>query len=691
MSRSTSSPNQSKTVTSTASPVSAALPALDKDIDEELLLDVPPPPPRHRQPISPMHQNSHHGGMLATTIGQHPHHLSHSYSSKNPLSSQNVTTRTPSSNSASSSKKNTNIIINKNGKKTKASRIESFHNAILTNMAETEQLRRQHQQQRNNKLHVAGSQSTGSADASVSGTSGRIPTAVNDPSSTSLLSETIRDISTAAASTMETLKSALEQAKSHQQQQKQRTEGDPSSFRPPNCVSCVRTNTRAVHATPATGADTPADLTGLLSKWCGIQQPAGNGNDDALPSDAAAAAWEPHMKKMQDAVQKMVVSVNHNNNKSQQSSTPSSSWQQATQDIWRFASGGPPTPCNHPSSKMGRSRTTAGHYDDDEDDRGMASPNHWANLLGLGNTRGHEEDDQNTVGTYDTWHDENSQLRRLGSWGTVGSGFTSGTGGTFGTYDIGGSPASSVEDIDTMRLVLEDDHGNAIDPVLLEKTQKMKQQQRLQQQQQQHQQQEATTSSNNKTNVARNKDGRKVKRKKRRAKVVQFDYPPIKSLRQYIRPDPEDLPNLFFTEQELDQIEEDRYCTMSTDDIEIVAVSSKLSSSSDDENENDNKTPKSTTIGGGTNNNKETSVEKRDSPSPSEPNEHGLKSAKGRSGTPHRRRQASSSELSSELDVDVDKSKRSSSGGGGAKSPSCKSPRLVKGVQIYLRERSTGA
>jgi len=46
------------------------------------------------------------------------------------------------------------------------------------------------------------------------------------------------------------------------------------------------------------------------------------------------------------------------------------------------------------------------------------------------------------------------------------------------------------------------------------------------------------------------------------------------SLRQYTQPDPKDLPNLFFTEGKLDQIEDDFYITMSTDNIEIVSVSS---------------------------------------------------------------------------------------------------------------------
>ena len=92
-----------------------------------------------------------------------------------------------------------------------------------------------------------------------------------------------------------------------------------------------------------------------------------------------------------------------------------------------------------------------------------------------------------------------------------------------------------------LKQTLFDDEGNAINPVLLEKAKRHREQR---------------------------------KKKKGRKRLVKFDYPPISSLRECPRTDPADLPNLFFTEEELDQIEDDRYNTKTADDVEIVAISS---------------------------------------------------------------------------------------------------------------------
>jgi len=59
---------------------------------------------------------------------------------------------------------------------------------------------------------------------------------------------------------------------------------------------------------------------------------------------------------------------------------------------------------------------------------------------------------------------------------------------------------------------------------------------------------------------------------KRRKRVVQFHYPPVSSLRQCPRTDPKDVPNLFYSPEELDQIEYDRDETAGADDVELVAV-----------------------------------------------------------------------------------------------------------------------
>jgi hypothetical protein len=74
-----------------------------------------------------------------------------------------------------------------------------------------------------------------------------------------------------------------------------------------------------------------------------------------------------------------------------------------------------------------------------------------------------------------------------------------------------------------------------------------------------------------------------------RKKVVRFDYPPISSLRECPRTRPDQIGELFFTEHELEQIEDDRYCTISADDVEIVAISTSNTAESDTNNSTNNK------------------------------------------------------------------------------------------------------
>jgi hypothetical protein len=244
------------------------------------------------------------------------------------------------------------------------------------------------------------------------------------------------------------------------------------------------------------------------------------------------------------------------------------------------------------------------------------------------------EDDDNTVGSFDTLQEENNQIRRLGSWGTVG------TAGTNGTCDTGFQSIEPMKTPTEIRVGVEDDDGNAIDPVLLEKAQQTRE-----------------------------------KRQPRRQKLVQFDYPPIKSLRQCPRPDPEDLPALYFTEGELDQIEDDRYSTMSTDDIEIVVVADKNKTAKKGSKFKNYKSPRSRRGAGATF--ADSPVDASLSPSAGagrEPPETGYKEAKTRPSTPYRRSQ-----------IDDDDPDFSPS------DPKSPNNRLVKGVQIYLRERSTGA
>lgn len=123
---------------------------------------------------------------------------------------------------------------------------------------------------------------------------------------------------------------------------------------------------------------------------------------------------------------------------------------------------------------------------------------------------------------------EEEMMRRLGSWGTFG---------TIGTQD-------SIETCLEEPSNYLDDDGNIIDPVLIEKARRKREE-------------------------ARARAGA--------SRAVKFEYPPITSLRQCPRPDPDDLGLLFFTTEELDTYEADRQSAAIVDDVEIVAVSSSAS------------------------------------------------------------------------------------------------------------------
>lgn len=123
---------------------------------------------------------------------------------------------------------------------------------------------------------------------------------------------------------------------------------------------------------------------------------------------------------------------------------------------------------------------------------------------------------------------EEEMMRRLGSWGTFG---------TIATHD---SLETCLED----NSVYLDDDGNKIDRILIETTRRKREEAR------------ALADAN---------------------RAVKFEYPPISSLRQCPRPDPDDLERLFFTTEELDTYEADRRATTIVDDVEIVAVSSSAS------------------------------------------------------------------------------------------------------------------
>ena len=133
--------------------------------------------------------------------------------------------------------------------------------------------------------------------------------------------------------------------------------------------------------------------------------------------------------------------------------------------------------------------------------------------------------------SYDDDYDEARQITRMTSWNTLE---------TSATYQTNASFVSHAAD-NAVATVYDDD-GNPIPTVLVDITKEMR------------------------------------KKSTRRKRVVKFEYPPISSLKECPRPDPDDLPNLFFTEDELNQIEDDRRSTTTADDVEVVCVSSSESS-----------------------------------------------------------------------------------------------------------------
>ena len=142
---------------------------------------------------------------------------------------------------------------------------------------------------------------------------------------------------------------------------------------------------------------------------------------------------------------------------------------------------------------------------------------------------------------------------------------------------------------------------------------------------------------------------------------VQFHYPPITSVRLRPRTESDEINQLFFAAEELDEIEDDRLCTRATDDVETLAVgdvqdstctSSNASTFDFDENESDSPRCGRMTAGSGYSN----VMLDQDI-------KHG-RSPRTAPSSPRK------------------KERRESSSSGSGK-------RLIRGVQIMLREKST--
>lgn len=704
---------------------------LDGDFDEELHADIlappPPPPPPHRNSKGSNVSSRQERKTMEEQQQQYQQyqqppptsHVSESYQQREPLNSltpdpeqqqtqqykfqqQHDAPKEHSGCDPNVQRSSNNNDVTKKKKQPRSSshsrppiqpgaesaeygsRIESFHKIMLENIEkETMMIRSQgsfqmHQKNLSNKSknrsssgnnnishgensenHNGGTKHRRRNSSSRVDASGAVITADN-ANVGSLLKETMKDISVAAAHTMASLKSAL-------QHTKDRAAGNDLNAVTGPMACGGMDDTATAFGQELNGVDSldgildPAKMPRTSSTGRASETP-GIANVPMLRTSSGTELMKK-MHQMSDAFRKVVVDATATGGDNDQRRDEKDEEENSTSaEAWGLG--------NVLANGFGWEGAGGGEYEDDDDDRSRA--------------------------TYDTWDEENSVLRRLGSWGTINSQFTAGTVGTaatlgtMATYDTeagssiigpvsvavaaasaakvavegdGGIVGSDSVPKNGDQLVvpgnhhlrnsadpLHDDDGSLIDPALVEAALKMKK--------------------------------KKKKCRGRRKKVVKFDYPPISSLRQYTRPAPEDLPNLFFTEHELDQIEDDRYSTMSTDDIEIVAVSSKTNPGATSADDGDD------AIDAKAKASKKKPVSFASSPKASAEHEPGMKPVKGRSGTPDRRRTCGdfSEKSPSKNSKSPANNKNSGEEAEGPSSPR----RLVKGVQIYLRERSTG-
>ena len=73
----------------------------------------------------------------------------------------------------------------------------------------------------------------------------------------------------------------------------------------------------------------------------------------------------------------------------------------------------------------------------------------------------------------------------------------------------------------------------------------------------------------------------------KRSRAVKFEWPPVSAVREISRYDESDIHDLFFTEEEMDQMTADRISTTVADDVELIAM--------DDDAERDDISPRTTT------------------------------------------------------------------------------------------------
>ena len=179
-----------------------------------------------------------------------------------------------------------------------------------------------------------------------------------------------------------------------------------------------------------------------------------------------------------------------------------------------------------------------------------------------------------------------------------------------------------------------------------------------------------------------------------RRRRVMFDYPPISSLRECPRHDPEDQNKLFFSEEELDELEEDRMACKMADDVEVVAVAAMAPSATSSDSKSSawgrkimtkRKARKlalssSQRLTGGANSSTSPSGSQMNGPANTFTNAATAHGADVDNNTAHGEGRSPTAAMAAAGNNIGSPGENTTDNGGGS---------MLKGVQIYLRQRST--
>ena len=234
-------------------------------------------------------------------------------------------------------------------------------------------------------------------------------------------------------------------------------------------------------------------------------------------------------------------------------------------------SGGKATPKSHAAQQPALSSSGGGRQGDALSSSNAQAVHRFSTAATTASVDDSSMVSQHTFDTKEERLEEEMQhLERMTSWNTLG------TLNTFGTNNTRADDAATDDNINALGMLglddsqdrpvgdkgnnnigapkapIVDDDGNEISSEMLMDLKARRERMAV-----------ATTGTD---------DSQRMEKTATRRRVVQFDYPPISSLRECPRHDPEDQNKLFFSEEELDELEEDRMACKMADDVEVVAV-----------------------------------------------------------------------------------------------------------------------